>query len=111
MLGRRAMTKATIAAPLTFNIGRARAQTAEFVFKFANNVPESYPLNTRVTQAADRIRTATNGRFDLQIFPAGQLGTDTDMLSQVRSGAIDCYTASGLVLSTLVPMTAINALG
>ena len=33
------------------------------------------------------------------------------MLSQVRSGAIDFYTASGLVLSTLVPLTAINALG
>jgi TRAP-type transport system periplasmic protein len=111
MLGRRVLTRAAVAAPLVFRIGRARAQAAEFVFKFGNNVPETYPLNIRVTQAAERIRTATNGRFDLQIFPAGQLGTDTDMLSQVRSGAIDCYTASGLVLSTLVPLTAINALG
>jgi TRAP-type transport system periplasmic protein len=111
MLGRRVFTRAAVAAPLVFRIGRARAQAAEFVFKFGNNVPETYPLNIRVTQAAERIRTGTNGRFDLQIFPAGQLGTDTDMLSQVRSGAIDCYTASGLVLSTLVPLTAINALG
>lgn len=104
-LGRRAV----LAAPLGFGI--VRAQAAEFVFKYANNVPETYPLNVRVGQAAERIRAATNGRFDLQIFPAGQLGTDTDMLSQVRSGAIDFYTASGLVLSTLVPLTAINALG
>ena len=89
----------------------SKARAAEFTFKYANNVPETYPLNVRVSQAAERIRTATNGRFDLQIFPAGQLGTDTDMLSQVRSGAIDFYTASGLVLSTLVPLTAINALG
>jgi len=111
MLGRRVLTRAAVAAPLAFRIRRARAQAAEFVFKFGNNVPETYPLNVRVTQAAERIRTGTNGRFDLQIFPAGQLGTDTDMLSQVRSGAIDCYTASGLVLSTLVPLTAVNALG
>lgn len=104
-LGRRAV----LAAPLGFSI--VRAQAAEFVFKYGNNVPETYPLNVRVGQAAERIRTNTNGRFDLQIFPAGQLGTDTDMLSQVRSGAIDFYTASGLVLSTLVPLTAINALG
>ena len=109
MLGRRAFAAA--AAPVVFGIGRSQAQTAEFAFKFGNNVPATYPLNVRVTQAADRIRAATNGRFDLQIFPAGQLGTDTDMLSQVRSGAIDFYTASGLVLSTLVPLTAINALG
>ena len=111
MLGRRAVAGAAVAAPLAFSIPRARAQAAEFVFKFGNNVPQTYPLNVRVTQAAERIRGATNGRFDLQVFPAGQLGTDTDMLSQVRSGAIEFYTASGLVLSTLVPLTAINALG
>lgn len=107
-LGRRA---AILAAPLGFGIIRARAETAEFVFKYGNNVPEDYPLNTRIGLAAQRIRTRTNGRFDLQIFPNGQLGTDTDMLSQVRSGAVDFYTASGLVLSTLVPLTAINAVG
>jgi tripartite ATP-independent transporter DctP family solute receptor len=111
MLGRRAVAGAAVATPLAFGIPRARAQAAEFVFKFGNNVPVTYPLNVRVTQAAERIRSATNGRFDLQVFPAGQLGTDTDMLSQVRSGAIEFYTASGLVLSTLVPLTAINALG
>jgi tripartite ATP-independent transporter DctP family solute receptor len=110
-LGRRALVGSALAVPTTFGITRSRAQAAEFVFKYGNNVPETYPLNVRVNQAAERIRTATNGRFDLQIFPAGQLGTDTDMLSQVRSGAIDFYTASGLVLSTLVPLTAINALG
>jgi tripartite ATP-independent transporter DctP family solute receptor len=108
-LGRRAFAGTVLATPLVFSVSRAKA--AEFVFKYGNNVPETYPLNVRVGLAAERIRTATNGRFDLQIFPAGQLGTDTDMLSQVRSGAIDFYTASGLVLSTLVPLTAINALG
>ena len=78
---------------------------------FGNNVPDSYPLNVRVLQAADRILKATNGRFQLQVFSDGQLGTDTDMLSQVRNGAIQFFTASGLVLSTLLPLTAINALG
>jgi tripartite ATP-independent transporter DctP family solute receptor len=110
-IGRRTLVRTALATPAAFGILRSHAQAAEFVFKYGNNVPETYPLNIRVSQAADRIRTATNGRFDLQIFPAGQLGTDTDMLSQVRSGAIDFYTASGLVLSTLVPLTAINALG
>lgn len=110
-LARRALVKTALATPLAFGILRSRADAAEFVFKYGNNVPETYPLNVRVKQAADRIRSATNGRFDLQIFPNGQLGTDTDMLSQVRSGAIQFYTASGLVLSTLAPLTAINALG
>jgi hypothetical protein len=110
-LRRRAFAGTALAAPFAFNIMRSKAYAADYVFKFGNNVPETYPLNVRTRAAADRIRAATNGQFDLQIFPAGQLGTDTDMLSQVRSGAIDFYTASGLVLSTLVPLTAINALG
>jgi TRAP-type transport system periplasmic protein len=108
---RRALIKAALATPVAASILRSRAEAAEFVFKFGNNVPATYPLNTRVKEAAARIRQATNGRFDLQIFPAGELGTDTDMLTQVRSGALQFFTTSGLVLSTFVPLTAINALG
>jgi tripartite ATP-independent transporter DctP family solute receptor len=99
------------ASAFGINLIARRGDAAEFSYRFANNVPADYPLNTRTTAAAERIRQATGGRFDLQIFPNGQLGTDSDMLSQVRSGAIQFYTASGLVLSTLVPLTAINAVG
>jgi TRAP-type C4-dicarboxylate transport system substrate-binding protein len=100
-LHRRAFVRTAFIAPAAFGILRSRAQAAEFVFKYGNNVPETYPLNVRTREVAERIRTATGGRFDLRIYPAGQLGGDTDMLSQVRSGAIEFFTASGLVLSTL----------
>jgi tripartite ATP-independent transporter DctP family solute receptor len=99
------------AGALGIGLAARRGAAAEFTYRYGNNVPATYPLNVRVTAAAERIRQATGGRFDLQIFPNGQLGTDSDMLSQVRSGAIQFYTASGLVLSTLVPLTAINAVG
>jgi tripartite ATP-independent transporter DctP family solute receptor len=102
---------AATSAFTSVNILHYPADAAEFTYKYGNNVPPTYPMNVRVRAASDRIREATSGRFDLQVFPNGQLGTDTDMLSQVRSGAIHFYTASGLVLSTLVPVTAINALG
>ena len=108
---RRTLITAAAAAPLLAMPAIRTRAAARFVFKYGNNVPDSYPLNVRTKQAAERIRAATDGAFDLQIFPAGQLGTDNDMLSQVRSGAIQVFTTSGLVLSTLVPLTAINALG
>ena len=44
-----------------------------------------------------------NGRVDIQVFPSSQLGSDTDMLSQLRSGGVEFFTLSGLILSTLVP--------
>lgn len=98
-------------AVTTFAALRFPADAAEFNQRFGNNQVASYPLNVRMQQAAERIREATSGRMNLQVFPAGQLGTDTDMLSQVRSGALNFYSASGLVLSTLVPISAINAVG
>src|SRR6202161_1608960 len=60
---------------------------------------------------SEAIKTETNGRFDLQIFPNNQLGSDTDMLSQIRSGGIEFFTLSGLILSTLIPIASINGIG
>ncbi len=68
-------------------------------------------MNVRLTEAAARIKAATGGALDISLFPNSQLGTDTDMLSQVRSGAIEFFTLSGLILSTLVPLAAINGVG
>ena len=89
----------------------AFAQQAEFSLKYANNLPVTHPMNVRAKEAVDAIRRDTKGRVDLQIFPNGQMGSDTDMLSQVRSGAIDFFTLSGLVLATLVPVASINGVG
>ena len=87
------------------------ARAAEFSYKYANNMPATHPMNVRAKEAADRIEKATNGRVVFQIFPSNQLGSDTDMLSQVRSGAIEFFTLSGLILSTLVPAASINGIG
>lgn len=96
-------------AASTFAIGRARA--AEFTYKFANNLPLTHPLNIRAAEAAARIKEETSGRFELQIFPSSQLGSDTDTLGQIRSGAVDFFTLSGLILSTFVPAASINGVG
>ncbi len=85
--------------------------TPEFKLKFANNLPVVHPLNVRAREAADAIGKDSGGKIEIQVFPNNQLGSDTDMLSQVRSGAIDFFTLSGLILSTLVPVASINGIG
>jgi len=89
----------------------ARAQTAEYVLKFGNNNPATHPMIVAMTQAADRIRADSDGKVEVQLFPSSALGTDTDMLSQVRSGALELFAVSALVLSTLTPVSAINGVG
>ncbi len=87
------------------------ARAAEFSYKFANNLPATHPLNTRAAEAIARIKEASGGRVDIQVFPNNQLGSDTDTLSQLRSGAVEFFTLSGLILSTLVPVASINGVG
>jgi tripartite ATP-independent transporter DctP family solute receptor len=89
----------------------ARAQQPQWSYKYANNLPETHPMNIRAREMAAAIKQQTNGRFDLQIFPSSQLGSDTDTLSQVRSGGVEFFTLSGLILSTLVPAASINGMG
>lgn len=111
---RRALLKASAATAALGTIGApmvARAQGAEFSYKYANNLPDSHPMNVRAREMAAAIKTETNGKVDIQIFPNNQLGSDTDMLSQVRSGGVEFFTLSGLILSTLVPATSINGIG
>src|SRR5712691_7381600 len=111
---RRTLLKASAASAVLGGIGAplvARAQTAEFTYKYANNLPDGHPMNARAKEMAAAIKAETNGRFDLQIFPNNQLGSDTDMLSQIRSGGIEFFTLSGLILSTLVPAASISGIG
>ena len=113
-ISRRTVLKATVAGAALGGMGApwiARAQTAEFTYKYANNLPDSHPMNVRAREMAAAIKTETNGKFDLQFFPNNQLGSDTDMLSQIRSGGVEFFTLSGLILATLVPAASINGIG
>ena len=88
------------------------AKAAEFTFKLGTNVPETHPLNIYLRKASAQIAEQTNGRFDLQLFPNNQLGGDSDMFSQLRSGALESFMLSGVnVLSTLIPSASIYGLG
>src|ERR1700758_5814917 len=111
---RRSLLKTTAASAVLSGLGApliARAQQAEFSYKFANNLPDTHPLNIRAREMAAAIKTETNGKFDLQIFPNNQLGADTDVLSQLRSGGVEFFTLSGLILAILVPAASINGMG
>src|ERR1700759_332046 len=95
-----------IAAPLV-----ARAQQAQWTYKFANNLPDTHPMNVRAREMAAAIKQETGGRFELQIFPSSQLGSATDTLRHLCAGGVEFFMLSGLILATLVPAASINGMG
>ena len=106
---RRLLRTGTAAA--AFGILTRRGDAAEFSWRYANNNVVQHPMNVRLREAVERIREQSSGRMDIQIFPNSQLGGDTDMLSQLRTGAIQLFNLSGLILSVFVPLASINGLG
>lgn len=98
----------TLASPLNSAWAQSKA---EFSYKYANNLPLTHPMNIRAKEMVEAIQKETNGRVEIRIFPSSQLGSDTDTLSQVRSGGVEFFTLSGLILATLVPGASITGIG
>jgi tripartite ATP-independent transporter DctP family solute receptor len=109
-LTRRQILAGASALPL-FSIGTRSAHAAEFELKYATGQDPTHPVNIRAKQAHDRIREATSGRVDIKLFPANQLGSDTDLLTQVRNGSVDFFNLSSLILATFVPVSGITSVG
>src|SRR5688572_1926073 len=80
---------ASVGGPLGFSTARAQAPLK---LKFANSVPATHSVNVRLREAFDAIRAETGGRVEITLFPNNQLGSDTEIVSQLRSGALELAT-------------------
>jgi TRAP-type transport system periplasmic protein len=115
-LDRRSVLKSVAAAAGVVGVGemswplRARAQVT-IKLKFGNDLPATHSVNVRLREAVDAITSDTNGRVEISLFPNSQLGSDSDMVSQLRSGALELATMPGTVLSTLIPATSLTGVG
>jgi tripartite ATP-independent transporter DctP family solute receptor len=84
-----------------------RAASAEFTYKFATGQDPTHPVNIRLNEAFDRIRDKTSGKLEIKLFPANQLGTETNAISQIRNGGLEFTILSASILATLVPVSGI----
>lgn len=102
---------AAVSALSAASIISSRSRAAEFTYKYGNQVPANHPMSVFAQKAADRIAEESKGRLEIRQFPNNQLGGDTDMLSQLRSGALELFTISPVVLSNLVSVASISGVG
>ena len=109
-LTRRTLLAGAASLPMITLISR-RGSAAEFAYKFATGQDPTHPVNIRAAEALDRIREASGGRLDMKLFPANQLGSDTDLLSQVRNGGVEFFNLATSILNTLVPAAGLVNIG
>jgi tripartite ATP-independent transporter DctP family solute receptor len=87
----------------------AAADSAKYRLRYGTAFPADHPGVKRIQEASAAIAKDTGGQVDLQIYPNSQLGSEPDMFSQTRSGALDFMSTSG-VNQTVVPVGGINAI-
>jgi tripartite ATP-independent transporter DctP family solute receptor len=102
-------SSAAVFASIAFVKSPARA--AEFMWKTGSNQPADHPLSVAMKDMADAIGKESNGRIQLDVFPNSQLGGDTAMLTQLRSGALQMMTLDGTILASVVPIASIQGIG
>ena len=88
-------------------VGSATAATN---LRFAHGMGPGEVGYTMFQEFADNVTKRTNGEITFTIFPADQLGKESDTLMQAKNGAIDITAGSMAMLSPLVPsMEMVNA--
>jgi tripartite ATP-independent transporter DctP family solute receptor len=79
--------KALAAAFAVAAAGGVFAQTKQL--KWAHVYETSEPYHTESVWAAGEIKKRTNGKFDIQVFPASSLGKETDINQAMLLGTVD----------------------
>ena len=82
--------------------GPASAQTK---LKWAHVYEVTEPYHTEALWAASEIRKRSNGKFDITVFPASQLGNESQLHEGLGLGAIDIvYVGINFVAATYQPL-------
>jgi TRAP-type transport system periplasmic protein len=108
--GRRGVLKqiAGLAATAMAPMGVFAQAGSTHKMKIAISIPDSHPTTQALKAACAEIAKESGGRLMIDVYPNGQLGSDTDTVSQVRSGAIDFVCTAGTIWGSLLPVTSIN---
>ena len=88
------LTLKTLATVGAFAVGAmtvlsSTAVQAQQKLKWAHVYETSEPYHTESVWAADEIKKRSNGKFDIQVFPASTLGKETDINQGLTLGTVD----------------------
>ena len=99
-------TLKTLLAVALASAGFAAAPAwAQTKLKFAHVYEVSEPYHTAALWAAEEIKKRTNDRYEIQVFPASQLGKESDINQGLTLGTVDIiYTGQAFAARTYPPL-------
>jgi tripartite ATP-independent transporter DctP family solute receptor len=98
------------ASAATLALRPARA-ARRYTIRCGIDLPATHPICVNAVAAAAKVKDATGGAVQIEVFPNNQLGDDTHMLSEIRAGAIQMMPIGDSDLAVLVPHASITNVG
>jgi tripartite ATP-independent transporter DctP family solute receptor len=108
---RRSVLGAAVATFASIAILPRGVRAAGTIFKFGHDLYPAHPLHVRALEFADAVKNATGGELEIDVFPSSSLGGDTQMITQVRSNAIQMFAVPGGILASVAPQASITYVG
>jgi len=97
-----AIAACALIAASAATVGVANAQTK---LKWAHVYETSEPFHKYSLWAADEIKKRTNGKYDIQVFPASSLGKESDINQGLTLGTVDIIlTGASFAARTYQPL-------
>jgi C4-dicarboxylate-binding protein DctP len=79
------------------------ANAQEVSWKFAHENQETVPAAKAAHMVADLVSKKTQGKFQIQVYPAGQLGHEKDLIGEVQLGTVQMTFTPTAPLSNFDP--------
>src|SRR6266702_4053189 len=98
-------TRCLVLSAFVITAATAGPASAQTKLKWAHVYEISEPYHTQALWAADEIKKRTNGKYEIQVFPASQLGNENQINEGLGLGTVDLiYTGINFVATTYKPL-------
>ena len=84
-----------------------RVATAATTLRWATVLPANHPQVAMMERVAKQVKDDTGGALEIQIFPAGQLGSSRDLIEAASSGAVQVVDEGAAQFGQFVPQFSI----
>lgn len=102
--------KYLVAAVMAVGLVNGAVAADKVVLKVSEIWGEDYPNTKALRWMSDQLAKKSNGRIELQVYSNGTLGTEKEVIEQVKMGALAMARVPGNLMNNICPETLVPSL-
>ena len=90
--------------------GETTAKSEKTILKLGHGLDPAHPVHLGMLRMAEILKEKSGGTVELQVFPGGVLGSETENIEQVQRGALAMTKVSTGAVESFIPEMAVFSL-